>query len=244
MAQLTSLPAGVSDAAAYHAKRIVNRALDRSLRHHRDQIAMQQLAPLIGAYVPWSIMAMRPSAVTTILNDIVVNRRESIVECGAGISTLYIGRVLAQLDRGHLHTVEDDPEWAAVVQESLTGAGIDSRVTLTAAPLGPGALAGGGARWYDEATVAALPADAIDLLVVDGPVAADHERRHARYPALPAFAPRLAPSCTVILDDIGRRGEQQVVERWEREFGFRFDRRFTNGGIALATRGGGFAVSP
>lgn len=204
---------------------------------------MQRLTPLTPAYTPWSGMAMRPSAVTTILNEIVVNRRTSITECGGGISTLYIARLLAQLGRGSLHTIEHDPGWASVLQELLERAKIESFVTVTVAPLAPSRLALDGQLWYSDEVLDGLGADSIDLLLVDGPVAFDAARRHARYPALPYFASRLAKNCTLIIDDIWRQGEQGVVDRWELESAFRFERRFTEGGIAIARRGEGFAVS-
>jgi len=45
---------------------------------------------------------MRPSAVVSLLNDVMnVNRRRSVVGCGAGVSTMYLARVLETVD-GHL----------------------------------------------------------------------------------------------------------------------------------------------
>lgn len=49
-----------------------------------------------------------------------------------------------------------------------------------------------------------------------------------RFPALPYLYDSLQPGTTVILDDIDRRGEQQIVKRWEGELGLSFERRFLN----------------
>lgn len=227
----------------HHVHRFVQRAVRRSLRHHRDAIAMQRLGALSGPYIPWTLMAMRPSAVATILNDVVVNDRTTIVECGAGVSTVYIARLLRALGLGHLHTLEDDVAWASRLRELLGREGLEGRVTVTDAPLEPCQLDRHGQPWYSEHALRALP-ESIDLLLVDGPVAYGHGKRHARYPALPFFHSRLAWDCTVVLDDISRRGEQEVVDRWEHEFDLRFERRFVDGSIAIARRGDGFAVSP
>ena len=93
--------------------------------------------------------------------------------------------------------------------------------------------------WYDDAVVAAgldvaLRGELIDLLLVDGPpaYAAGHEL--ARYPALPVLYDRLAPGATVVLDDVERAGEQEVLRRWERETGLDFDRRAADAGVAVA----------
>ena len=45
---------------------------------------------------------------------------------------------------------------------------------------------------------------------------------------------RLVPGATVVLDDIERPGEQEVLRRWEDEFGLAF-RRLTAAGVAVAT---------
>jgi hypothetical protein len=65
------------------------------------------------------------------------------------------------------------------------------------------------------------------------------DRRNARYPALPFFRPRMADRCTVLLDDISRRGEQEVVDRWEQELEIKFERCFIDGSTAIAQRGTG-----
>ena len=83
-----------------------------------------------------------------------------------------------------------------------------------------------------------LSGDPIDLLLVDGPPAYVDGYGLARYPALPVLAHRLGAGATVILDDVERRGEQQILRHWERETGLRFDRQADRAGIAIARVGG------
>src|SRR5918997_1250059 len=162
-----------------------------------DILAMHVLAPLSTSYLPWTISAMRPSALVAVLNEIALNGRRSIVELGAGISTWYIARLLRQVG-GHLTTVEDDD-------------------------------------WYDRGKIyEALDGRRIDLLIVDGPPAFSTDRAHARYPAVPVLAPLLAEDHAVVLDDIDRTGEQEIVDVWERDFGITFERRVMDGGIAIS----------
>jgi hypothetical protein len=87
--------------------------------------------------------------------------------------------------------------------------------------------------WYAPAHLEAIP-DGIDLLVVGGPKASAPGLQLARYPALPHFAPKLTPDATVILDDVHRPGEQEIVERWEREHGRRFERRIGYDNLAAS----------
>jgi predicted O-methyltransferase YrrM len=175
---------------------------------------------------------MRPSGVVTILNDIAVNHRTNIVECGGGVSTLYIARLLRERD-GHLYTIEESAGWAEILSNQLARERLTDHVSVIHAPLDAVRLPDGTHRWYSPDAVSSLTSRReIDLLIVDGPVAEEDPR--IRYPALPVLHRSLKAGATVVVDDIDRRGEQQIVRRWENELGLRFDRRFLNG-IAVAS---------
>jgi len=197
-----------------------------------DQIALQQLSRLPGAYLPWSSAAMRPGGVVAILNDILIGCRRTIVECGSGISTVFIARLLRERE-GHVYSIEHDPQWADIVESWLEAEDLTDRVTIVRAPLESAE------RWETEWYAADLldPITAgppIDMLIVDGPVAQGSRLGLARYPALPFFRGVLAPGASVILDDIGRAGEQQVMGRWEGEFAISFERSAEEAGTATA----------
>jgi hypothetical protein len=74
-----------------------------------------------------------------------------------------------------------------------------------------------------------------DLLVVDGPPACDPGHGTRRAPALPRFGERLVVGATVMLDDISRPGEREVIARWEASTDWRFvlDER---AGVAIGRR--------
>lgn len=209
-----------------------------------DILAMHVLAPLSTSYLPWTISAMRPSALVAVLNEIVLNGRRCIVELGAGISTWYIARLLRQVG-GHLTTVEHDERWADEVESRLAREGLSEMVSVVRAPLAPVSPGwpGEDSGWYDRGKVdEAVDGRRIDLLVVDGPPAFSADRAHARYPALPVFAPLLAEDHAIVLDDIDRTGEQEIVDVWERDFGVTFERRVMDGGIAISHSGAALNV--
>jgi hypothetical protein len=112
--------------------------------------------------------------------------------------------------------------------------------TVRLAPLEGNPVSLDGSDWYAPAavedTVSAL--GKIDLLLVDGPPAFEREDTLARYPALPMFTKALTEDCTVVLDDIERRGERRVIKRWEDESPFHFQCRIDPGGIAIGRRHG------
>jgi hypothetical protein len=216
---------------SYHVRRAFWTYARHGAQYRRDATALQALTPLASPYVPWTDFAMRPSGLVAVINDIVVNQRTHIVECGGGISTLFIGRLLRERE-GHLYTVEEDAGWAERLSQELEAEQLTERVSVIHAPISEVRIGGGTYPWYSDAAVSRLIGRReIDLLLVDGPVA--EHRPQIRYPALPYFYDSLQAGATVILDDIDRRGEQQIVKRWEGELGLSFERRFLNG-IAVA----------
>jgi Methyltransferase domain len=215
------------------------------LRDGKDSLAMLALAPLSQTYLPWSGYAMRPSGVVKILNEMVIHQRSTIVECGAGLTTVYIASLLRQRGVGHLYTIEHDAEWIAVVRGLLAQGGLEAYVTLIHAPLVGCELSLDGADWYDRGVIGAAMGDRrIDLLVVDGPPAYDEPRQFARYPAAVYFQPRFAGDFAIVLDDIDRAGEQRILAEWERQMpGLVVQRLAIDGGVAICSSRSGFSVS-
>lgn len=202
-------------------------------QNRRDAMALAMLAPLSPRYTPWTKYSMRPSAVVTILDDICQNDRREIVECGAGTSTLYLARLLR--DRGgHVSAIEHDERWASKMRKAIEAEGLSSHASILAVPLERAPQVQPTGPWYSrEHLDDALDDVEIDMLVVDGPIAT---RLHpcVRYPALPYFRRSLASDCTIVVDDILRDGESEILKRWERELAVAFLRRPLNGGVALA----------
>jgi predicted O-methyltransferase YrrM len=185
---------------------------------------------------------MRPAGLVAVCNDIVLEGRRRVLELGSGVSTILLVRLLSRHDPGggfRLVSVEHDAAWAQWVTDQLSREGIGDNAVVVHAPLVPHVVAEPGVLWYDDAVVAAgldavLRGDLVDLLLVDGPPAYAAGHGLARYPALPVLRDRLAPGASVVLDDIERPGEQEVLRRWEHESGLDFHRRAEDAGIAVA----------
>jgi hypothetical protein len=235
------------NAITHHIQRIFNRYLLDGARDRKDVLAMQVLTPLSvnDPYLPWSQFSMRPSGIVAVLNEIVTAGKQCIVECGGGISTMYIGRLLRSIgSKGHLYSIENDQAWAEILEGILEREQLAQYVTVVYAPLAPSSYTWDGKdMWYAENALKCVKAlTAIDMLIVDGPPAYSKELRHARYPAVPFFKDSLSPNYTIVLDDINRLGEQEIVERWERELGVKFQNRFLNGTIALGRQKAAFVI--
>lgn len=186
-----------------------------------DLFALALLAPLSQRYLPWTGWAMRPSALVAILHEVTYHDRKSVLECGQGISTVYLARELAA-SGGHLYSIEHDPDWSSLVRRLLEREGLDGCVTSIFAPLEPYGDGGATDSWYSRSVVERdLEGVKVDLLVVDGPPAGP-SRAEARYPALPVLFPYLGPEAAIMLDDADRPGEQRVIERWQAELPLTF----------------------
>ena len=203
------------------------------LAMQKDILAIQYLAPLTRGYLPWSVSSMRPSSIVVILNEILLNQRVSILECGCGVSTVYIAALLSSVG-GHLYTIENNAAWAKKISELLARQDLAEPVTMIHAPLTKTSLSWAGSLWYDEAVVREQLGNVlIDLLVVDGPPADEEKDKHARYPAVPFVRDHLAEDYTIMLHDIIRPGEEEILKRWEKELGINFERRYRDGFIGV-----------
>jgi predicted O-methyltransferase YrrM len=219
------------------------RAIARTLAGRRtwsthDLHAWHVLSTLDDRYLPWNSGSMRPSGLVMVLNDICINSRQRVVECGSGISTIYLARLLRERG-GKLVTLEHDERWRAYVSSELEREGLEGFAKVLLAPLERHHMLAGN-LWYARAALeeAVSEIGEIELLLVDGPPAVERRHRLARYPALPSCADALTDDCTVVLDDIERRGERHVIARWEDESAFRFKYWMDPGGVAIGRRPG------
>lgn len=179
-----------------------------------DVLAMQQLLQLSGPYLPWNPYSIRPCHLVAVLNEIFIGNRRQLVECGSGMSTLYIGRLLRQLGAGHLLSIEHDRRWGGLIADLVRGEKLSNYVQVIYAPLKPSPFPEV-TEWYDTSIISETVGEStFDLLLVDGPPAYTADRQYARYPAFPFFRPHLEPNAVVFLDDTERAGELHIIKQW------------------------------
>lgn len=177
--------------------------------------------------------ALSPAGLELVLAE-VASGHDRVVECGSGVSTILIARLLRERRAGILCSLEHDPEHAALIRGRLAHEGLEQEARVVEAALGPDPVAEPGCGWYDRAALASLPRRGVNLLLVDGPPASPGAAcDRSRYPALPLLADRLATGASVILDDAQRPGEAWVLERWQHELRIGFRRHCER--IAIAT---------
>lgn len=184
--------------------------------HYRELRAFINLQPMLNnTFLPYSFWAMEPSNILNLLSTVQYQKYRTVVECGAGVSTLAIGKLLMQNGEGHIFSLEEDKNWYDVMCSAVAHDGLTDYVTILYAPLEHNALSG--ELWYTDAAVQLVLAQAghIDVLLVDGPKSI---APLSRYPALPTFASALDSASLVVLDDSKRSYEQEVIRRWSKSF--------------------------
>ena len=194
------------------------RSVRRDAKDLRAEIiATHALSPLNSTFVPWTMPAMSPRAILTILNDIVINERDVVVELGGGVSTFYVGRLLRERGSGRLITVDHDPRWADMLLRRLGQERLDEHVTVLVAPLRP--VAEGERCWYAKSAInAGLRGVKVDMLLVDGPP----RTLGVRGEAVPFFREFFSDAFSIVVDDARRPEEQGFLRDWEDDLGFRF----------------------
>ncbi len=187
----------------------------------QDIQSMNMLSCLLpnNLYSPITSYTLSPTAIVHILNEIVLLQRKTIVEFGSGLSTLFIARLLSyhKLD-ATLFSIDHDKQWQNILQSSLDSEGTGGNVNLIRADLESStSLDSQQCKWYSKSFLEkVLPKD-IDLVIVDGPPFSTGQ--YSRYCAVPFLKNRLLNDYSIFLDDVFRKGENDILSAWKEILG-------------------------
>jgi predicted O-methyltransferase YrrM len=145
---------------------------------------------------------------TLLADHIERHRPETVVELGAGASSLVMARALRNAGRGRLISCDQHEGFVAATRAWLRDNGVDADLRATPLVPSPGDWPG---IWYDHGP---LPAR-IDLLVIDGPPWTIHPFVRG---AAESLFDRLPVGGTVLLDDAARPGERVIARRWRQRW--------------------------
>ena len=134
-----------------------------------------------------------------------------ILECGCGLTTIVLANI-ARRTGSSIFSLEHDPSSRNETLSALGRFGLRPQADVRLSPMRDY----GGYDWYD---VDPSTVPEFSLVVCDGPDTV----RGARYGLLPVLGPRLNAGCTILLDDAERKGEQELLRRWEAEGRVRFE---------------------
>jgi predicted O-methyltransferase YrrM len=191
-------------------------------------------------YLPRTGMSLRPYALSYLLNEITINNRTNIIEFGSGISTIFMAR-LAFKNKIELKilSVDDDDNWINKLNEILSKENLTKYVQFVHAPL---KLNDNNYEWYNENIIdKSYNNQKFDLVLIDGPKAYPKGKSQIRYGALPYIYQKLKNEFIVFLDDANREGEDQIIKKWQAEFGLKFN---IEKNLAIAIKGNYFFSNP
>jgi predicted O-methyltransferase YrrM len=230
-----------------HYPRLAARKIKRALFGNEDIYSLNLLQSLLNnyPYLPMSATALRPLGIVLILNEIIINNRQTILEFGSGMSTILIARLIK---RNQLTTqfisVEHDADFCRLIQAQLRAEAAPLRVQVIHAPLAPCDISMDGLEWFDRGTLndCLETFDNFDMIIVDGPPSYDKEFQCGRYPALPFIWDKLKTDFVVLLDDAHRHGEKRIISQWEKLYPLKF--QIVGDTIAIAYQGKQYMASP
>lgn len=130
--------------------------------------------------------------------------RGSVLEVGCGLTTVLIAALKVPVV-----SLEHNPEWASAVRHAMPWA-------RSATILDRALVAYEDFDWY-ELRDNDLPSNA-PVVVCDGP---GGFRRGGRFGLMPIARP--SPGTIILLDDADRPGEQEVLDRWKRDYGVTYE---------------------
>ena len=129
-----------------------------------------------------------------------------ILECGSGLTTLLLGMLAGR--RGvQVRSLEHSADWQQRIALVLKQNHI-ANVEVLSSPLRDY----GDFSWYDP-PLQQLPNN-FRFVVCDGPPGIT---KGGRYGLLPVVGSRLPQGAVIVLDDAGRPGEVELVNRWKQE---------------------------
>lgn len=160
--------------------------------------------PLVGGW------ALSPTGLLQLLDLATAPSVRTVVECGSGVSTIYLAWVLRDEPGAKLISLEHEPGFARVTRNRLRELGLESVAQVRLAPLETVTIGDWSGDWYALDSMGDL--EGIDLLLVDGPPRSTGEQ--ARYPALPILETRMSEDGIIVLDDADRPDEREVLESW------------------------------
>lgn len=201
-------------------KYLKRKILTFSSRYLNETLAASTLSPLIlgGTYIPITRWAASFCAIAHVANDIIINRRTSLIEFGSGASTILLARLfrMNNIDASFV-SVESDANWIETQEKNLERDGLEGIVTFIHAPVVEGSLHyKNNNRWFCSDTLQKNLGDKMfDVIFADAPKG---DVPYARHGAGAFLRDKLHKSFCLFLDDTNRPDEYELLCEWHKMF--------------------------
>lgn len=153
--------------------------------------------------------AIDAKALSHLLSIVDERRPQRILELGSGTSTIWLG-YLCRCYGGRIVTLDHLEQYLDETRSAIDRHGLSPQIETRFAPLEEIECEGETYWWYSTSSLSDL--QAIDLVLIDGPPASTGPQ--ARYPALPNIIDLLSPNAVIVLDDVHRQDEENILQSW------------------------------
>ncbi len=191
------------------------RQLDDQIALLESYLQLQRLVPMPRPMPRAGAWAASEDLLLWLVGEVLRRRPALIVDLGSGQSSVWMAAALKESGTpGRVVAIDHDADYAEATRQLAADQGLSRWLDVRHAPLVSVTIEGRTMEFYDPDALADL--EGIDLLSIDGPPGSGTEQ--ARWPALPLLRARLAPGAQVVLDDLIRRDEQEIIAEWAQLF--------------------------
>lgn len=195
--------------------RASRRQLDDQIALLESYLQLQRLVPMPRPMPRAGAWAASEDLLLWLVGEVLRRRPALIVDLGSGQSSVWMAAALKESGApGRVVAIDHDADYAEATRQLAADQGLSRWLDVRHAPLVSVTIEGRTMEFYDPDALADL--EGIDLLSIDGPPGSGTEQ--ARWPALPLLRARLAPGAQVVLDDLIRRDEQEIIAEWAQLF--------------------------
>ena len=195
--------------------RASRRQLDDQIALLESYLQLQRLVPMPRPMPRAGAWAASEDLLLWLVGEVLRRRPALIVDLGSGQSSVWMAAALKESGTpGRVVAIDHDADYAEATRQLAADQGLSRWLDVRHAPLVSVTIEGRTMEFYDPDALADL--EGIDLLSIDGPPGSGTEQ--ARWPALPLLRARLAPGAQVVLDDLIRRDEQEIIAEWAQLF--------------------------
>lgn len=187
-----------------------------------DELALIQLYRMFNdnIFLPITRWSLPPRELLHICNDIVLKDRKSIIEFGAGYSTIFICKLIELNNlKCQFVSVDNNKEWLDKIEEKLKSLNLLKYVNLIYSPIvnleNSNILFRNQDKWYDTAILTDMldVYNEFDLIIVDGPYGGT--TNFARFSAVPFLMTKIKKDFGVFLDNSDREHEKLIRKEWQ-----------------------------
>lgn len=184
--------------------------------HKNEELPSFLLSQLYhqGSYLPYTTSSLKFRFLACLVNDVVVNKRKSVLEFGSGISTIILARLIKMNNLDcTITTVDESIEWQEIIMKILKQENLLSYVTFVCAPTEMSPDLQQSYEYNNNVVFDAIENKKFDLVLVDGPSAWQKENIMSRASNLKFMKDNLSDSFTIFIDNSDRPGEKELTKR-------------------------------